>query len=600
MDNLCIVGVAVIGVAVILTNLNQNDNISKLIIEESEPEYDYVVIGSGSAGSVMATRLSEDSGRSVLMLEAGGYIRNDRMIDVPAFGFMAASTDEYDWQYQMKPHKDYFLSMVDNRLTLNRGRVLGGSNSINALMWCRGSHYDYDEWAEQGCDGWSYKDVLPYFRKLEDEDAATGPLSDAHGKGGPISVVKPMEDDEFTKMIVNAGREIGLNQTDLNNGENDGIEAVRSSQRNGVRSGVRTEYLNKVLNRSNLHISVNSYVVKIDINADSLKTQGVYFIKNGRKRYVKVRQEVIVSAGSIGSPHLLMLSGVGPKAHLEQHGVRVVKELPGVGRNLQEHAAVMMNAIVKTPATYNAETMSSWKTRAEYAIYGTGPLASGGVSTVAYARTESNPKEQTYPDVQLIFISSMLNLLFKMKPEFEQEAITPFLNKNTFTTLVALTHPKSRGSVQLTSSDPFDLPIVDHLTDVTKNGELDHMVKAVKIWLKFMETDSLKKHGVDLSPTKMSFCSSHEYGTDDYWRCFVQHMTFMHAHSVGTCKMGSSKDHSAVVDSNLKVLGVEGLRVVDSSIIPQLSTGNTNSVVMMAAEKASDIIRGVNTVKHLR
>jgi len=600
MAKLGIFGIAVVSVAFLHSYWLPEDNIAQLIVEEPEAEYDYVVIGSGSAGSVVATRLSEDPGRSVLMLEAGDYTRYDRTTDVPAYGFLAVANDDYDWQYKMKPHKDFFLSMVDNRLTLSRGRVLGGSNAINGLMWCRSSHFDYDEWAEKGCKGWSYKDVLPYFRKLEAVDGHDVPLTDAHGQGGPISIVEPMKNGEFTKMIINAGKEMGLNHTDLNNGVNDGIETLQSSQRNGVRSGVRTEYLNKVKNRSNLHISVNSYVVKIDIDKDTMTTKGVYFIKNGRKRYVAVRNEVILSSGSIGSPHLLMLSGVGHKDHLEEHGIPVVKNLPGVGQNLQEHPAVMMNAIVKTPATYNAETFSSWKTRVEYALFGTGPLANGGVSTVAYVRTNSNPKESTYTDIQLLTFSTVLNAMFKMKPEFEQEAITQFLNKNTFTTLVTLSHPKSRGSVQLTSSDPFDLPIVDHFPDVTTNGDLEHMVKAVKIWLQFMETDTMKKHGVDLAPTKLSFCSTHGYGTDEYWRCFVKHMAMLHAHSVGSCKMGSSTDSSAVVDSNLKVIGVEGLRVVDSSVIPQMTTGNTNSVVMMVAEKASDIIRGVDTVKHLR
>ena len=587
----------VLTIAVIVSYyfISQSSKELTILTDALDDEYDYIVVGAGSAGSVVASRLSEDKDKKVLLIEAGGHYDENPMLHVPYYFFNLQHT-EHDWEYYTEPQKVSCLGLKEERGFWPRGKVLGGSSMLNGMHYTRGSKYEFDEWERNGCTGWSYKDVLPYFLKSEDIKIPELKDSPYHSSGGPLSV-ESGKATPLAELYMKAGRELGYNNTDYNGEDQEGFNYMQETTRNGLRSSTSVEYLGNTASRSNLHIAVNSFVTTIGI--ENSRATGVYVIRKSRKIFIKAKNEVILSAGVISSPQILMLSGVGPKAHLESFGIKVKADLP-VGQNLQDHLMTFMFTKIDFPYGLNENLLASWWTKIKYNVFGKGPMAKSSVDGTGFFYNDASRRGNSYADIQFVFISTlpMINF-FNFKEEVVKEQLAKSLNDNGFSTLVSISHPKSKGAITLKSTDPFEYPAIDpkYLTD---QRDINDFIAAFRIWERFIETPTMQSLGAKVEHAKISFCAKHEFRSDGFWECVARHLGVTMYHHCGTCKMGALDDSTTVVDPQGRVKGIQRLRVVDASILPNVTTGNTNAPTIMAAEKISDSIRGIDSVEALR
>ena len=524
--------------------------------------YDYVIVGAGTAGCALAARLSEDAGSRVLLIEAGPADTNP-YIHMPV-GFYKMTSGGLTWGYRTAPQRH-----ANNReIPYAQGRVLGGGSSINAQVFTRGCPEDYDHWANDlGCPGWSFKDVLPYFLRMEDNDTLGGAY---HGIGGPLGVTSPRA-QPLTRAFVQACQQFGMPYNpDFNGPRQEGASAYQTTNRNARRCSAAVAYLRPALGRPNLTVERQATVLRVVVEGG--RAAGVEWVKRGERAVVRADAGVIVTAGAIGSPKLMLLSGIGPADDIRSHGISVVADLPGVGRNLHDHFGVDIVHELRGPFSLDKYNKLHWKTWAglEYLLFRTGPVASTIVEGGAFWYAE---KDAPTPDLQFHFLVGA-----------GVEAGVPSIASGSGSTLNSYTlRPKSRGTVTLRSADPADAPIIDP-NFLADPYDLRISIEGVRQSREIMRQPALQRYvkrehfpGEDVKSTAELEAYVRQYGRTSY-------------HPVGTCKMGT--DAMAVVDSELRVHGIDNLRICDSSIMPQLISSNSNAPTLMIAEKAADIIRG--------
>ncbi|XP_068085208.1 glucose dehydrogenase [FAD, quinone] [Anabrus simplex] len=555
--------------------------------QEPDDTYDFVVIGGGSAGSVVASRLSEVSEWKVLLVEAGGD--EPPGADVPSLTLNYFGT-EIDWHFKTEPEKYVCQNDPEKRCTWVRGKVMGGCSTINGMVYLRGTPRDYDHWEEAGNDGWGYEDVLSYFKKSEDNLQVEEMGPEFHGVGGPLTISRFPYQPEMVEGLLQAGEELGYPKNPNLNGEVlTGVTLAQTTSRDGSRMSTARAFLRPARDRENLHILLNSTATRILVDNETKHTTGVEFIRNGQTATVFVKKEVIVCAGVMKSPQLLMLSGIGPKEELARVGLPIVHNLMGVGRNLNNHVAFPVSFIVKNISDI---FFLDWPSVAEYIARRRGPMACNGLNQVtARFNTKYADPSGKDPDLQIFFDGFLADCA---KSGFTGELRNPNAGdqKHHIKISPVVLHPRSRGYITLNSSDPLDPPLI-YANYFSDPMDMDIMLEGFKMAVKLGETNVLKnKYGLELDKTPLSGCENLPFNSDEYWRCAVSHLTgFEVHHQAGTCRMGPIGDPEAVVDPQLRVQGIQYLRVVDASVIPANVSGNTNAPVIMIAEKAADMIK---------
>ncbi|XP_046629604.1 glucose dehydrogenase [FAD, quinone]-like [Neodiprion virginianus] len=537
-------------------------------------EYDYVVIGGGSAGAVVASRLSENPKWKVLVLEAGPD--EPPGAEIPSF-FNAVVTSSLDWGYSTT-NESYACYSTNGSCTCHSVKVLGGNMVHTGMIYLRGNPTDYDKWAALGNKGWSWKDVKPFYLKCEDNREIDRVGRFWHATGGPLSVQRFPYEFPITKAIRDASLEAGFGTSDdLNGDQLTGFNVVQTTTKNGVRQSTGTAYLRPVRDRKNLHISLNSTVAKIIINNKT--AVGVEYYQNGQLKKVAVSREVILSAGTVGSPQILLLSGVGPKEHLESMGIEVVKDLPGVGENYHDHISYSVDFTVNEPDVYD----NNWAAATEYFAFQTGPLSASGLAGLAIV-LNSSKSTSDYPDIQLAGYGYIADCAPGDIGALRSKG------KRTVSIWVGYQHPKSRGRVRLASKNVTALPVIwgNYLADYR---DVEGLIEGINYTLTLSKMEAFKPYNLTLTNQPVAACSDYTFLTNEYWACAIRWSLSPQNHQVGSCKMGPPDDPTAVVDPKLRVYGINRLRVADASIMPQIISANTAAPTVMIAEKAADMIK---------
>jgi len=527
--------------------------------------FDYIIVGGGSAACALAARLTENPSIRVLMLEAG-LDKSDVRVEIPSLMAELYDSSKFNWQFWSQPEPN----LNDQSIYCPRGKGVGGSSLINAMLYVRGHASDYDSWAAAGCEGWSYKELLPIFMRAEDNSRGA---SRYHGVGGPLTVSDPVATHSHSERMVLAGMQAGYAYNPDFNGESqEGVGLYQVTTRNLNRCSAAKAYIDPNRGRHNLRVISEARVLKVAI--ENGRAVGVHYERKGREHKVLCNKEVILCAGALQSPQLLMLSGIGDRSHLEEKGVECLHHLPGVGQNLQEHVDI----VVVNESKINDTQSLSFKGLSKN-IWGLvrhmfnkpGLASTTIVEAGGFIRLDP---DESAPELQ-IHASPLL---------FDDHGFNKKLARRYgYSFHVTLMRPKSRGSITLASNDPNDSPLIN-LNLLSDDRDIDLLIEGIKIVRKIGQQDAYKLHHKDeLIPGK-------DVTALKDLREFVHEKARHVYHPVGTCKMAVN-DEMAVVDPELRVYGIEGLRVADASIMPTIITGNTNAPAMMIGEKAADLIK---------
>jgi choline dehydrogenase len=541
------------------------NGVPKRMTERDEDVFDYVIVGAGTAGCVLASRLSEDARARVVLIEAGPMDRHP-LIHIPATVAAAISTPKLNWRFSTVPQ----AHLNGRSIPVPRGRVVGGSGSINGMVYFRGHRADFDDWAAAGNPGWSHREVLPYFLRSENNEVYRG--SPYHGQGGPMNVIFIKRPNPMTPAFLAAMDSLGFKRNDDFNGvDSEGYGPRQGTILKGRRVSTATAYLKPASQRNNLTLLTNTRAARIRL--ENRRATGIELLTPDGPRSLRARREVIVSGGAILSPQLLMLSGIGDQEVLRAAGVEVKHHLPGVGANYHDHLAVGVLMEMRNSESYGI----SWRAAprdllnlVEYALFRTGPLSSNVFEATGFVRTLP---ELTRPDVQIVFQAARRN-----------PHSFPFPLGHGFAINAVGLYPKGRGTVRLAGPDPRAAPLIDpqlfsHPDDVAT------LLRGLKLGRRITQAPSFARYRaveVQPGPAVQDDAALIEY---------IRRASSTVHHPCGSCRMGS--DAGAVVDAQLRVHGIEALRVADASIFPHVVGGNTNAAVVMIAEKAADLMRGI-------
>ncbi|GKX35522.1 MAG: choline dehydrogenase [Rhizobiaceae bacterium MnEN-MB40S] len=532
--------------------------------------FDYIIIGAGSAGCVLANRLSADPGNRVLLLEAGGRDRNP-LFRLPMLMGKLFQSGVYNWHYHTEPEPH----LNGRSLYWPRGKVLGGSSTINGMIYVRGNRHDYDRWSQMGLPGWSYDDVLPAFRRSEGHIQRNG---EYHGSEGELTVCRARGSNPLHETFINAGVEAGHPANDDFNGEGqEGFGRFDFTIKDGKRWSTSRAFLQPVLDRKNLTVETGALTKRIIVENE--RAVGVEYLQDGETKTAHADREIVVSAGTVNSPQVLLLSGIGPADEVAAHGITPVHDLPGVGKNLQDHVDCVMSWECAKPVTLYSDLRAdklAWS-MVEGMMFGRGIVTTFPYEGGAFLKSDDRLEA---PDIQLHFMPALektANLHFPNP--FKRKDATE--SDHGFTMRVGPVNPESRGEITLRSANPSDAPRIQ-ANYLQSDFDLRTMIAGIRMTREVIAQKSFDPYrGKELAPGP-------ETASDADLEAWLRETAMTTFHPVGTCKMGT--DPNAVVDARLKVRGIEGLRVADASIMPIISSGNTNAPAIMIGEKAAEFM----------
>uniref|UniRef100_A0A1I8PSY3 Glucose-methanol-choline oxidoreductase N-terminal domain-containing protein n=1 Tax=Stomoxys calcitrans TaxID=35570 RepID=A0A1I8PSY3_STOCA len=571
-------------------NLENQDNQVSLL-----EEYDFIVVGAGTAGCALAARLSENPNWNVLLLEAGGP--ELLIMDIPMAAHMLQLSQDINWNYRTQPSKSFCLGLDNNRCNFPRGKVMGGSSVLNFMMYTRGNHRDYDQWAALGNEGWNFEQVLPYFRKLENS-LVPDAESQFVGRQGPVKISYIQRHSTIAEAFVRAGREDGLAQCDYNGKQQKCVSFLQTTTDQVLRWSSNRAYLYPLKGqRPNLHIKKNALVTKILLDPRTKSAYGVLYESKNQTFEVRARKEVISSAGAINTPQLLMLSGVGPAKHLKKLHITPLVDL-AVGHNLQDHIAPVLT-ILTNATSIKLEALLDGAEMLKLSSKDSLLSLAGGVEALAFYDFDNSTNDDGWPEVELFLVAGGLDTIpavvkgFGIRQDIFQALYKDIVRNNAYVFLIfpMILKPRSRGRIMLKSKNAKEYPLIfpNYFSDL---HDLDMSVKGLQKTIDLLKLPAMRKINARLLAHQIPQCRDYgEVTSRPYLECYARHLTLTIYHQVGTAKMGPISDREAVVDARLRVYGVKNLRVVDASVMPNIVAGHPNGPVFMIAEKAADMIK---------